>query len=94
MDDSVEPLARELLRRHDEAAMIRALEDRLTLGQALGILKVRHGVGPDEAARLLDAEAESSGMSPRAAARAIVDEIDRCSQQRPVPPETAARLIE
>lgn len=72
MDDSIE-LAGTLLAAGNEEALIRALEDRLTVGQATGILMGRHNVDPDHAMQMLTNDAAARGVTVREAAVSVVN---------------------
>lgn len=73
MDQSID-LAESLLAAGSEEALIRALEDRLTVGQAIGIFIGRHHVDADQAMQMLSNEAERRGVTVREAALATVEE--------------------
>ena len=83
MDDSIE-LAGTLLAAGSEEALIRALEDRLTVGQATGILMGRHNVDPEHAMQMLANDAAGRGITVREAALAVVNGC--CDAFRPLDP--------
>ena len=72
MDDWIDP-DQLLWEVGSEEALVRALEHRLELGQALGILMERHHVDQDGAMQMLAEEAVAPGATLRQAARTVVE---------------------
>jgi AmiR/NasT family two-component response regulator len=60
------------LRRHAERLQA-TLEDEVAIEQAKGLLSERLGVSIEEAGAALERSAAERGISPRAAARALLD---------------------
>lgn len=73
MDDWIDP-DQLLWEVGSEEALVKALEHRLELGQALGILMERHHVDHDGAMQMLAERAVAPGSTLRQAARTVVEE--------------------
>ena len=73
MDRSTE-LAESLLATGSEAALIRALEERLAVGEAIGIFIGRHHVDADRAMQMLANDAARCGVTVGEAAVSMVEE--------------------
>ena len=73
MDDSESLAASLLLASGSEETLMRALSDRQTVGQALGILICRHNVDADRAMHLLAIDAARRGVSLHEAALSTID---------------------
>ena len=80
MDDWMQP-AELLLEVGSEDALARVLDDRLTVGKALGVLMQRHQIDEAKAMEMLTGDALKQEMSLSEAARSVVDS---CSDIRPL----------
>ena len=81
MDETTELEASLLLAAAHEETLIRALEDRLTVGQALGVLMGRHHVDAEHAMHMLASEAARRGVRLHEAA---LSTIEACMESSPL----------
>ena len=75
MDDSVEA-AQTLLADGSERRLVQALETRLTIGQAVGMLMERHRIDEEQALRLLADGATRAELTVRENAERLVEECN------------------
>ena len=75
MDDSVEA-AQTLLADGSEQGLVKALETRLTIGQAVGMLMERHRVDEDQALQLLADGAARVELTLHEHAERLVEECN------------------
>lgn len=75
MDDAVE-LAEKLLETGSVERLVQALEDRLTIGQGIGIAMERHQLDEDQAFQLLVFESSAHGETLREAAQRLAEDCN------------------